>query len=422
MTDDIGFDRFELNPMILDSVNRIGFRHPTSIQKQIIPQVLNGISVRGIAETGSGKTAAYLLPVLSKLVTSCPLSSGLPVVLVVVPTRELAEQVFQFAQQILESIPSIAATAIYGGVDEEPQIAGLNSGASVVVGTPGRLLDLMDRGYLKLEEISFLVLDEVDHLLSMGFREDLNQIMMTIQKNYQSLFLSATINEEILELSRKIQGAEVYETGDSLHHSEVLHSRVEQDVFYVDDMQKGKLLADLLIDFPQRDKVLVFVRTRKRSSEVAQFLQRKGFAVDFLHGQRSQEVRSHLVKEFEEGLLRILVATDVAARGLDFSKVRWVVNYDLPLENETYVHRIGRSGRAGQKGQATTFVEGGQRRAWAALERFIGIEVSAQLDHPYKVRPSKPRPTKKKGRSSAWKKAERRHIQSSRKKRQRRQK
>jgi len=323
----------------------IGYVDATPIQEKAIPLALNGTDIIGQAQTGTGKTAGFSIPIIEQMADNVPLQT-----LILVPTRELALQVTESFRQ-MATHRKIRVATVFGGASIEKQIKELRSGFEVVVATPGRCIDLMRRRVLKAQNIRFLVLDEVDEMLSMGFIDDIETIVEQIGSAHQTLFFSATMNKKIENIAQKFltnpERVQIAPTRKNL-------DQIEQKYLILRDGQKTAILSDLL-HVQNPEKAIIFARTKRRVDDVAEELTQQGFVVDRIHGDLSQEQRTFTFKKFRGGQTRILIATDVAARGLDIKELSHVYNYDLPQEIEYYVHRIGRTGRADASGQAISF-------------------------------------------------------------------
>lgn len=377
--DTTAFGALGLSQGALDAIKRLGYIEPTPIQSQAIPLALDGSDVIAAAETGTGKTAAFLLPLLSSLKKSKK-SKRAPRVLVVSPTRELAEQIAKTAYVICRSC-GLFTVCLFGGQPYGPQIKALQRGCDVVVATPGRLCDLMDKGSVDLSKIEALVLDEADRMLDMGFLHDVKRIVSATPDDRQTLLFSATIDEGIkrnfiglLKDPKTIQIASHGKTSEL----------VDQYILPVSQKEKPELLKCLL-DEKGHSKVIVFVRTKSRVDGVAKMLDRAGYDVAHIHSNRTQGQRKAALSDFKKGKVDILVATDVLARGIDIPSVEYVVNYDLPDMPEDYIHRIGRTGRAGEIGFAVSFVTNSSLKALDGIERLTGKEIPVMRISSYDV-------------------------------------
>jgi ATP-dependent RNA helicase RhlE len=371
----ISFAELDLAPEVLHAVRDAGYENPTPIQAQAIPLALSGRDLIGLAQTGTGKTAGFTLPIVHNLITA-PLtgSSGEPVhhvrVLILTPTRELAAQV-EASFRKYGKHTDLRVVPIYGGVGIEPQSKELRRGVDVVVATPGRLLDHMERGNVSFDDLEVLVLDEADRMLDMGFAPQLNRIVNDIPRYRQTLLFSATMPPEVEALARKyLRKPVVVQVG---RRSEAA-STVTHAVYPVPRERKNTLLVELLKK-PEMDSVLVFTRTKHGADRVVQHLEDQGVAATAMHADKSQGERTRALDDFKAGKIRVLVATDIAQRGLDVSGISHVINYDVPQQPEDYVHRIGRTGRAAATGDAFTFMSTDEIAMVRSIERTIGQQI-----------------------------------------------
>jgi ATP-dependent RNA helicase RhlE len=356
------FRSLGLDAAILKAVQETGYTEPTPIQSAAIPFVLQRRDLIGIAQTGTGKTAAFTLPILSLLAASP--SKGIKA-LVIAPTRELVVQIEENIRAYAKHLPVTVAT-IFGGVSEKPQIKALEVGADIVVATPGRLLDIIRGREKAFASIEFLVLDEADRMLDMGFVPAIRQIVKLLPRKRQTLFFSATLSREIEKLTGEfLQNPETVEIGRRSNPADT----VTQSVYEIPQHLKPALLLHLLQD-PRKNMVLVFTRTKHGADRIARRLEQAGITTGAIHSNRSQNQRLRALNEFREGKIRVLVATDIAARGIDVDGISHVVNYDFPPHHEDYVHRIGRTGRAKAVGEAISFVSKEDEDAVRTLERF----------------------------------------------------
>ncbi|MEO7723664.1 MAG: DEAD/DEAH box helicase [Chthoniobacterales bacterium] len=357
-----------LDDRIFKAIQEAGYTEPTPIQAAAIPEVLTGRDVIGIAQTGTGKTAAFVLPILTKLASATGDGKrGGMKALIVAPTRELVVQIEENVRAYAKHLPLRMAT-VFGGVSERPQIAALRSGVELVVATPGRLIDLMEQRYTNFSGVEFLVLDEADRMLDMGFLPQIRQIVRALSRKRQTLMFSASLSREIEALTHEFQASpKVIEIGRRANPADT----VTQLVYEVPTHLKPALLQHLLAD-PDFDTVLVFTRTKHGADRVARRLESSGIKAGTIHSNRSQNQRLRALKDFKSGAVRVLVATDVAARGIDVDGISHVVNYDFPMHSEDYVHRIGRTGRAQAVGDAISFVTPEEHGPLRSLERFIG--------------------------------------------------
>ncbi len=361
------FRALGLDAKILHAVQDAGYTEPTPIQNATIPPIIAGHDLIGIAQTGTGKTAAFTLPILTRLAAQPAGPRRVTRVLVIAPTRELAVQIDENIRAYAKYLPLTVAT-VFGGVGEHAQIRALNSGTDVIIACPGRLLDLVGRRNGDFSNLQYLVLDEADRMLDMGFLPSIRQIVRQLPKNRQTLMFSATLSKEIEALTHEFQRApKVVQIGRRANPAET----VTQLVYEVPKHLKPALLLHLLRD-PQMNMVLVFSRMKHGADRIARGLEQKGIRTGTLHSNRSQNQRLRALNDFKSGAVRVLVATDIAARGIDVDGISHVVNYDFPMHAEDYVHRIGRTGRANAIGDAISFVTPEDHGELRALERFIG--------------------------------------------------
>ena len=382
------FRALNLSPQIVQAVRDAGYTEPTPIQIAAIPLISAGHDIIGIAQTGTGKTAAFVLPILMKLAESketatqaynatrnrhsgrrlaAESSDRGPRALVVAPTRELVVQIEENVRAYAKHIPLRMAT-VFGGVSERPQIEALRSGVDLVVATPGRLIDLMEQRVANLSGVEFLVLDEADRMLDMGFLPSIRRIVKALPQKRQTLMFSASLSREIEELTHQFQRSpKIVQIGRRANPVEA----ITQLAYEVPPHLKSALLLHLLGD-PKFDTVLVFTRTKRGADKIARRLESSGIKTGTIHSNRSQNQRLRALKDFKSGAVRVLVATDIAARGIDVDGISHVVNYDFPMHPEDYVHRIGRTGRAHAIGDAISFITREDQGSLRSLERFIG--------------------------------------------------
>lgn len=363
------FQDLGLSDACLAQLEHLEFTSPTQIQQDAIPALLQGKDIVGQSQTGTGKTAAFALPAL-EIVDS---SDRAVQALILTPTRELAQQVGQAIQDFSAREQRIFSLTVYGGQSIDRQISKLRRGVQIVVGTPGRVIDLMERKELRLEQLKLAILDEADEMLSMGFIDDIKRILRQTPKERQTACLSATMPREIKELIKNFLKSPEYIT---VKQKEAAPDRIDQHVYMVPrGWQKMKALQPIL-EIEEPDSAIIFVRTKRTASELTSKLQEAGHSVDEYHGNLSQMQRERLVKRFRDGKVKMVVATDIAARGLDVQDLSHVINYDLPDNTETYIHRIGRTGRAGKTGTAIAIAQSGDRRSLRQIER----RIRAKLD------------------------------------------
>ncbi len=361
------FQALGLEPRLLSALKDAGYTEPTPIQIAAIPKILSGTDAIGIAQTGTGKTAAFVLPMLQLLAARPPVGNKKIRALVLAPTRELAVQIQENAQAYSRYIPFRMAT-VFGGVGERPQVQALRDNIELIIACPGRLLDLMQQHHGDWTGLEFLVLDEADRMLDMGFLPDIRRIVKRLPRKRQTLLFSATLSPDIEKLTHEFQDQPVtIQVGRRSNPAET----VTQVAYEVPKHLKLALLVALLQQ-PQMDSVLVFSRTKHGADRIARKLDSVGIKTGTLHSNRSQSQRLRALGSFKAGEVRVLVATDIAARGIDVDGISHVVNYDFPMTNEDYVHRIGRTGRANAVGDALSFVSPDENGDLRSLERFIG--------------------------------------------------
>ena len=380
------FAALGLAPELLRAVADEGYAHPTPIQQEAIPLALAGRDLIGSAQTGTGKTAAFVLPILQRLAAG---SRGVLRALVLVPTRELAEQVTQSIRAYGRHT-HLKGAAVYGGVGMEPQTRALKHGADIVVATPGRLLDHMERGHVDFSQLEVLVLDEADRMLDMGFAPDVRRILNALPGERQTMLFSATISPEVDALARRaLNGHASVEIGRRAQPAD----GIEHIIVAVDKLQKRGALGSILKAKPA-GQTLVFTRTKYGADKLVTFLRREGIAANALHGDKAQSQRQRTLDQFRSGEAEILVATDIAARGIDVDGIRMVVNFDVPTDPEVYVHRVGRTARAGAQGLALTLISPDEWLLMADVERLIGKGFPREVIPGFEpsVPPLQPRP------------------------------
>lgn len=363
------FSDLGLPTPIVQQLEELGYEEPTPIQARTIPALLSGRDVLGQAQTGTGKTAAFSLPLLAGIE---PGGAG-PQALVLCPTRELATQVAEAIQSYARRLPRVRVAPIYGGQAIGLQMSALRRGLEVVVGTPGRIIDHLERGSLTLDAVRYLVLDEADEMLKMGFLDDVESILARCPDDAQRALFSATMPDLIAKLARKRLKDPV---DVAVPRATLTVPTVEQRWLKVDDRTRFEILVRVLESEPI-DAALIFARTQNGCAEIAEQLAARGLSVDAIHGGMGQNLRERTVRRLKEGQLDYVVATDVAARGIDLERITHVINFDIPWDLESYVHRIGRTGRAGRSGIAITFVGPRQRRMMQEIERYIGRKIDA---------------------------------------------
>ncbi|PQJ32282.1 DEAD/DEAH box helicase [Nonlabens arenilitoris] len=389
------FKELGLVEPILRALQDQGYENPTPIQAQSIPVLLKGKDLLGVAQTGTGKTAAFSIPILQHLYNGAPPKGRRPIkALVVTPTRELAIQIDENFKAYAK-YTDIRNTVIYGGVKQAQQVNRLKSGIDVLVATPGRLLDLINQGFITLKHIEYFVLDEADQMLDMGFIHDIKKLLKLLPHERQSLFFSATMPKTIVELSRQILGDFERVT---IAPEKTTAEKVEQQIYHVNKKNKTDLLIELL-ETKLLDSTLIFSRTKHGANKIVKDLEKAGIGSAAIHGNKSQAARQRALGDFKDGKIQTLVATDIAARGIDIDELSYVVNYDLPNVAESYVHRIGRTGRAGASGLAVSFCMLEERPFLKDIEKLIQqqIPVIEEHDFPFKMEDAAEPSLKKQG-------------------------
>ncbi len=374
-----GFDALNLIDPLIKAVRNEKYTQPTPIQSQAIPHLLLGRDLLGCAQTGTGKTAAFALPLLQRIAENrTPLKSKEVRALIVTPTRELAAQISE-SIKVYGRYLNIKHTVVFGGVSYQNQIRSLGRGVHVLVATPGRLLDLYESKYFRMDNIDVVVLDEADTMLDMGFLPDMKRIFKEIPANRQSMLFSATLPDEIVKLTKSFLSDPVKVSVDPPASTV---EKIDQRVLFVERENKTELLETMLED-QSLYKVLVFNRTKHGANRIATKLNKLKISTEVLHGNKSQSARMSALKNFRSGKARVMVATDVASRGLDIDGITHVINFELPKEPEVYVHRIGRTARAGAIGMAMSFCDEGERGYLRRIESMINRMVTVEKDHPF---------------------------------------
>ncbi|MGB0333980.1 MAG: DEAD/DEAH box helicase [Opitutales bacterium] len=356
------FTDLGLRPELIQGIERLGFESPSPIQAETIPVALEGRDLVGLSQTGSGKTAAFGLPALDRI----EIDRKEPQVLVLCPTRELAVQVCEEIHRLASALKGLSALPVYGGAPIDRQIRGLRKGAHIIVGTPGRVMDHLRRNTLRTEAIRLCILDEADRMLDMGFREDMEIILGDMPEDRQTLFFSATMNKGVESLIKNFSREA---TRISIERKALTVDSIDQSYYEVRNRSKIEVLCRLL-DLETNPRGIVFCNTKQMVEDATEALSARGYVADRIHGDITQANRERVIKRFKNGSVELLVATDVAARGLDIDDVDIVFNYDLPYDPEDYVHRIGRTGRAGRSGKSVTFVYGRDIYRLEAIERY----------------------------------------------------
>ncbi|MCM0647666.1 DEAD/DEAH box helicase [Clostridium swellfunianum] len=375
------FENLDINKAILKSIKEMGYAKPTPIQEKAIPYILEGKDLIGCAQTGTGKTAAFAVPILQNIVSGKKLEKGPRTIraLILAPTRELAIQIGDSFTSYGKYL-AVKNLVIFGGVSQHPQTKALKSGVDILIATPGRLLDLIDQRFIDLKNVECFVLDEADRMLDMGMINDVKKIIVKLPKVRQNMLFSATMPKEILNLTNsilrnpvKVEVTPVSSTVDT----------ITQGLYFVNRKSKKQLLINLLKD-KALSSVLVFSRTKHGANIITKELNKARIDAQAIHGNKSQSARQLALNSFKEGKIRVLVATDIAARGIDVDELPYVINFDLPEVPETYVHRIGRTGRAGQKGTALSFCDVEEKDYLKGIEKLIGKKITLIEDYTSK--------------------------------------
>ena len=363
------FSEYRIIPEIKQSLAELGYKKPTDIQYKAIPNILKGEDLLAIAQTGTGKTAAFAIPILH-LISTHGVGQGIKAI-VMVPTHELAIQIAEVFDK-LGKYTSVRTLAVYGGVDQDPQIEQLKDGVDIVVATPGRVFDLVNQRHLDLRDIKMLVLDEADLMLDLGFYKDINDLIRFLPRHRQTLFFSATINEKIKDLAYSLVRNAIR---IQISPKDPVSKNVTHSVMFVTMDDKRFFLERIVKENPDK-KILVFVRTKVRAERVYEAMKRVGIDSVTMHGGKDQDNRLDVMKQFKTGETKLLIATDVSARGVDIADVDYVVNYDLPDVAENYVHRVGRTGRGTKKGVAVSFCSPEEVKTLEEIEKFMGKEIN----------------------------------------------
>jgi ATP-dependent RNA helicase RhlE len=373
------FESLNIIEPILKSLKEEGYSTPTPIQVQAIPVILQGTDLIGCAQTGTGKTAAFAVPILQLLSRNKSFDRKKKIrSLIVTPTRELAIQIEE-SFKAYGRYTGLTCTVVFGGVNQNPQTNALRNGVDILVATPGRLLDLMNQGFISLKDIEIFVLDEADRMLDMGFIHDVRRLIAALPRKRQSLFFSATMPPEIVRLA----GSIVYKPVNiEVTPSASTVDIVDQFVYFIDRGNKNSLLLELLKD-EKIKTALVFTRTKYGADKVVRVLKKKNISAEAIHGNKAQNARQKALSGFKAQTTRVLVATDIAARGIDVDDLEYVINFEIPNISETYVHRIGRTGRAGAKGTAISFCDAEEKEYLKDIEKLITKKIQVVDDHPF---------------------------------------
>jgi len=365
----MSFQDLNLHDSIHKVLKELKYAQPTPIQSQAIPMIMNGADLRATAQTGTGKTAAFILPALNRLTVASPVPGKGPRILVLVPTRELAMQVAAAATQYSKYVSRCKTICIYGGAPYPVQNRQLAGHYDIIVATPGRLIDHMEQGRINFSRIEMLILDEADRMLDMGFIDPVKEIAAALPKNRQTLMFSATLKGSVIKLSNHLLNNPLE---ISVTPEKVNHENIDQRLHFVDDMNHKRRLLDHFLEDPNVNQAIVFTSTKHYADQLLRELLVGGYDAAALHGDMNQRQRTRTIAQLREGSIKILVATDVAARGIDVQNITHVINFDFPTNSEDYVHRIGRTGRAGAKGLAVTFASHRDMQSIRRLEEYTG--------------------------------------------------
>lgn len=369
------FQQYPLEAILKQNLEKLGFKRPTDIQYKSIHPILKGEDVLAIAQTGTGKTAAFAIPIIQLLGTRHYLRDAYTTrCIVMVPTHELAIQVAGVFDSLMDGM-NLKALALFGGIEQAPQIEILKKGVDILVATPGRMFDLASQGFLSFEKVEILVLDEADHMLELGFIHDMQQLIRRIPPKRQTLFFSATIDKKIKDLA---YGLVRHAVRIHISPKDPVSKNIDHSVAFVEMDDKRFFLERFILENPE-SKMLVFVRTKVRAERVAKALERVEIPSQTIHSSKDQHERSKVMENFRNGSNRILIATDVSARGIDIPHVEFVINYDLPEEAENYVHRVGRTGRGVQRGKAVAFCSTEEKELLAAIEAYLDKSLKVMI-------------------------------------------
>ncbi|MDN5304938.1 MAG: ATP-dependent helicase DeaD [Fusobacteriaceae bacterium] len=367
----MNFNEFNIKEEIKKAISELGYIEPTEIQEKAIPLLLEGSDMIGQSQTGTGKTAAFSIPALNKV----DVSIKSPQIIVVCPTRELAVQVSNEFEKLSKYMKELNVLSIYGGTSIERQIKALKRGVQIIVGTPGRIMDHLRRRTLKVDNINTVILDEADEMLKMGFREDIETILEDVNEDRQTVLFSATMPQVIMNIAKKYQKNPKLV---KITQKTVTSDTIKQHYYLINERDKNEAV-NRLIHYYNPEKSIIFCNTKSKVDDITEQLQKLGLQCEKIHGDLKQEARMRVLQRFNEGDLQVIIATDVAARGLDIQNVELVINYDLPDKEEYYVHRIGRSGRAGKEGHSITLTTPREKRKLVNIEKYINKEITKKL-------------------------------------------
>jgi superfamily II DNA/RNA helicase len=370
------FSKFKIHDMLIKAIHNVGYKIPTPVQNEVMPKIIEGHDLRVSAPTGTGKTAAFLLPALNRLITSFSNKKRGAKILILVPTRELAVQVASQAEKYSKSFKGVKTVCIYGGVSYEKQYKDLRMPHEIIVATPGRLIDHLKRKRVFLNLIEMFVLDEADRMLDMGFSKQVNQIAEALPSVHQTLLFSATLKGNVLDLSKNILNNPL----EIIIETEIENiENIDERLHYVDDINHKHKILDHLLSNPEIQQAIIFTSTKHQADELTKCLLKKEFPAARLHGDLNQRQRSKTIMQLREGKIRILVATDIAARGIDIRTISHVINFDLPRNTEDYIHRIGRTARAGARGTAYSFATRSQHSMILSIEKLTGKRINCDV-------------------------------------------
>ncbi len=372
------FESLDLTMPILQALNSKGYKQPTPVQEQAIPQILAGRDIFGSSRTGTGKTAAFALPLIQLLINKQKTGKH-PRAVIVLPTRELAQQISESFRLYAQNT-KLRQVVVYGGVSQQGQVVSLRKGSDIIVATPGRLLDLINQKHISLHAVEHLVLDEADRMLDMGFINDIKRICAYLPKQRQSLLFSATLSPEIKKLASSLLNKPV---SIDIEPDHSLDTYTKEQVYYIDKTSKINLLQHLVQE-ERIERSLIFTRTRRGADRLVKALAKKGIMAQAIHGDKSQAQRLKALNQFKNRKLSMLIATDVASRGIDVQDLSHVINYDIPEQTETYTHRIGRTARAGLDGTAYSFCSPDEKGYLKDIQKYIGKSIPVG-EHPYKM-------------------------------------
>lgn len=367
------FDNLDLDPKVLQSISEAGYTEPTEIQKEAIPKILSGHNIRASAQTGTGKTAAFLLPAMNRLAKTEQRKGKGPTVLVLAPTRELAMQIAAQSEVYSKHLNRVKTVCVSGGVPYHKQLNKLSRPYEILIATPGRLIDYLNRKKIDLSSVEMVVLDEADRMLDMGFIQPVKQVVNATPKGRQVLLFSATLEKKIIKLSEELMDNPIQ---IEIHAKHARHENIQQRLHYVDDLNHKNKLLEHILNTDEVENTIIFTSTKRHADHLVSELKDKGHLSAALHGDMNQRQRTRTIAQLKAGKITTLVATDVAARGIDVQSITHVINFDLPYHIEDYVHRIGRTGRAGSKGTALSFAGGRDSSLIRQIEKFTGQAIN----------------------------------------------